>query len=116
MNVYQITIGPRNAPRLSFPAMARDSATAVQQHLELAGADRLEVRSLAPRCPRCGAPDTDTCRAAESWEVATCKRPRPAAQLPPDAYSSARNSVMAAHWPELLDAERVARGVVGSKA
>lgn len=48
MNAYRVTIGQRNAPRLSFEAMCSDSCTCVTQHLGLCGeGERVEVVSLA---------------------------------------------------------------------
>lgn len=44
MNVYQINIGARSAPRLSFGCMAPSSAVALAQHLDLAeGGERVEA-------------------------------------------------------------------------
>lgn len=60
MNVYQIQIGPRGAPRLSFEAMAEDSFTASVQHLGLAeNGERVDVTPVKiaaakPRLPDYG--------------------------------------------------------------
>lgn len=49
MRAFTITIGHRDAPRLSFAAMAPDSATAFDQHVDLAEVgERVEVQ-LAQR-------------------------------------------------------------------
>lgn len=47
MRKFFITIGPRNAPRLAFEAIACDGMTAVSQHEELAEpGERVEVSPM----------------------------------------------------------------------
>lgn len=47
MNKYRITIGARNAPRLSFEAVAPDSCTAAHQHVCLVEpGERLDVKAI----------------------------------------------------------------------
>lgn len=47
MQLFQIQIGPRDNPRLSFEAIAPDSCTAVAQHRELAhDGERMDVKAL----------------------------------------------------------------------
>jgi hypothetical protein len=60
---------------------------------------------LIPRCPICLAPRDDACRRSEEEQC-----PRAATS---SAYSYARNSLMAAHFPEQLEEERKARRVIG---
>jgi hypothetical protein len=46
MQHFLITIGAGTQPRARFPVMAEDSVTATQRHIEMAGADKLDVRAI----------------------------------------------------------------------
>ena len=47
MQLFHITIGPRDAPRLAFQALAADSASACAQHIELAlPGERVEITAV----------------------------------------------------------------------
>jgi hypothetical protein len=51
LNAYQVTIGPRNAPRLSFEALSASSADCFDQHADLARpGDRIESVAIEQPC------------------------------------------------------------------
>jgi hypothetical protein len=58
MRSFRVKVGPRDAPRLEFDAMATDAVTCAQQHMGLAEGERVAVEAIAHATSRVGEPST----------------------------------------------------------